>query len=232
MLQVLTKNDIFQKDFLESFQQGIVTIPGILITLGISLLLGILVFLVYRKSYQGVIYNRSFNISLIITSLITSLIIMTITSNIVLSLGMVGALSIVRFRTAVKEALDIVFMFWSIAIGITCGAGLFTLAIISSVFIAAALLVFTSGIRSPWRKDPYLLILTYANPKIEAALLETVETEAGRYRIRSKTISDSHTELTLEIKLNPETHNIVDKLMSVPGLSNALLVSYSNEYSS
>ena len=200
-----------------------------LFTLFVTLIIGLLIYFVYKRSHRGVMYNRSFNVSLVITSLVTSLIIMTITSNIALSLGMVGALSIVRFRAAVKETIDIVFMFWAISSGIACGAGLFQLAIVGSLFIALIMLLFSLDLRNPWHKEPYLLVLSYINPKIEGKIMELVKEKAGNFRIRSKTISPSHTELTLEVRLGQDNHNIVNDLMSVPGMSNALLVGYTDQ---
>lgn len=224
--------EFLNKNILNSIQVGELSILGLLTRLGLTFLIGILIFFIYKRSYQGVMYNRAFNISLVVTSIITSLIIMTITSNIVLSLGLVGALSIVRFRTAVKEAIDIVFMFWAIAVGLACGAGLFLVVIVASLFIALVLLVFSFNMKAPWQKDPYLIVLSYMNPQSEGAIFELVENEAGKFKIRSKTISGTNTELTLEVRLSQETHTLVDKLMGIQGMANALLVSYSNEHNS
>ncbi|MBN1647669.1 MAG: DUF4956 domain-containing protein [Spirochaetales bacterium] len=229
MPETNTFNDLIKRDVLKFIQQGDIHPLHVLLTLGCTLLLSILIYFVYKRSYKGVLYNKAFNISLVLTSLITSLVIMTITSNFVLSLGMVGALSIVRFRTAVKEALDIVFMFWSISIGITCGAGFFVLAIIASVVITFVLLILDAQFKSPWHKDPYLLVMSYVNPEVENYIFQVITEEAGKYRIRSKTISDSHTELTIELRLSQESHRLVDKMSQIKGVSNVLLVSYSGD---
>lgn len=127
--------DIIKNGFLKSNFLGSVNYVDILISLSITFIIGLFIFYIYRKSYSGIVYNHSYNVSLVLMALITSMIILTISSNLVLSLGMVGALSIVRFRTALKEPLDIVFMFWAIALGITTGAKLYLVAIISSLFI-------------------------------------------------------------------------------------------------
>ncbi len=222
-------NGLFKNDALELLQQGELNPLNALMILGCTLLLSMLVYFVYKRSYKGVLYSKAYNISLVLTSLITSLVIMTIASNFVLSLGMVGALSIVRFRTAVKEALDIVFMFWAIAIGITCGAGFFEIAIIGTILIAAVLLVLDSRPIRAWNKDPYLLVVNYGDQEVGDAVLRMIGEEAGKYRIRSKTIGDSRTELSIEIRLGRDNHLLVDKVSRIEGVANVLLVSYTGD---
>ncbi len=222
-------NEMLKGDLLKFMQQGDIHPLNVLFILGCTLLLSMLVFFVYKRSYKGVLYSKSFNISLVLTSLITSLVIMSIASNFVLSLGMVGALSIVRFRTAVKEALDIVFMFWAISIGITCGAGFFEIAIIGSIVISFVLLVLDAQLKGPWHKDPYLLVVNYSGHEVEKSIFRMIAEEAGKHKIRSKTISDSHTELTVELRLSQDNHLLVDKISRISGVANVLLVSYTGD---
>ena len=150
----VTFQDIFKSSFLERMDS--ISLFDMLLALIMAFLLGLFLFFIYKKSYSGVMYSASFGVTLLVMTLITTLLIMAVTSNVVLSLGMVGALSIVRFRTAVKEPMDIAFLFWAIAIGIVLAAGLIPLAVFGSLFIGLVLLVFSS------RKEgdsPYILVV-------------------------------------------------------------------------
>ena len=149
----LLKNSVLETSFVSSLNSS-----DIFINLLITLVIGIFIFYIYKKTFQGVLYTQAFNVSLVMVSLVTALIIMTISSNLILSLGMVGALSIVRFRTAVKDSMDIVYMFWAISVGIANGAGYFKISLIGSLFIAAVLIVLSRYRES---SNPYLLIINY-----------------------------------------------------------------------
>ena len=154
----MTFNDIFKSSFLENINS--VSIPDMAIALLLAFGLGLFIFLVYKKTYQGVMYSSSFGVTLIALTMITTVVILAVTSNVVLSLGMVGALSIVRFRTAIKEPLDIAFLFWSIAVGIVLAAGMIPLAVIGSVIIGVILLIFVN------RKshcNPYIIVVQCAD---------------------------------------------------------------------
>jgi uncharacterized membrane protein YhiD involved in acid resistance len=163
-------------------------------------------------------------------TLITSVIIMAITSNVILSLGMVGALSIVRFRTAVKETLDIAFLFWSISVGIVLGAGLIPLAIIGSIFIGIFLLIF---VNKNVNNKPYMLVLNADNTQSEEKAVEFISASVKKYVMKSKSISyDSKVELTIEVRLNDSSTAFINELNNISGISNVVLVAYNGEYMS
>lgn len=162
--------------------------------------------------------------------MITTFIILAVTSNVVLSLGMVGALSIVRFRAAIKEPLDIAYLFWSISVGIVLGAGLIPLALFGSALIGVVL-IFFSNRRSPERQ-PYLLVVNCNNTESEKAVLNELDTSVGKYLLKSKTVSANHVEFTLELRLKDSSTNFVSGIASLPGVESAVLVSYNGEYQS
>ena len=174
-------------------------------------------------------YSASFGVSIMAMTLITTLIILAVTSNIILSLGMVGALSIVRFRTAVKEPLDIAFLFWAISVGIVVGAGLLPLAVICSLFIGIVLLVFVN------RKStdtPYILVLSFANDTAENEALQLIDNQTRKNLIKSKTVSDEGIEVTVEVRLRDTAAKVVIDLKSISGVNSACLVSFNGEYAS
>jgi uncharacterized membrane protein YhiD involved in acid resistance len=196
----------------------------ILITFAITLLMGILIVLVYRLTFRGVLFNRSFGTALLMVSLVTSLIIMPISSNIVLSLGMVGALSIVRFRTALKDPLDIVYMFWAIALGLTSGAGFFQLAIIGCLILAAIMLI-ASAVQTGGRNKPWLLVIRYTE-HFRADLRQMLPP----YTLKSKTATGNGFEVVLEISLKNQDTRLIEQLQQIDGVLSASLVRYSGDY--
>ncbi|MDD3932093.1 MAG: DUF4956 domain-containing protein [Clostridiaceae bacterium] len=202
------------------------TLERILITFAITLIMGSVILLIYRITFRGVMYNRSFGTALLMVSLVTALIIMPISSNVVLSLGMVGALSIVRFRTALKDPLDIVYMFWAIALGLTAGAGFFELAIIGSLILAVIMLIVTS-LQSGGRKKPYLLIVRY-NDAFRTDLRQILPP----YTLKSKTATSQGYEAVLEIRLLSQDAKIVEQLNKAEGVLSVSLVRYSGDYQS
>lgn len=220
-------SDIFKTNFLE--QAKTFSITDMCISLGLSFIVGLFIFFIYKKTFNGVMYSSSFGLSLIIMTMITSLVILAVTSNVVLSLGMVGALSIVRFRTAIKEPMDIAFLFWAIAVGIVLGAGLITLAITGSVFIGLILLVFAN---KKSNEQPYLLIVNLKDDKAEDNVLNVVKSGVKKHRVKAKTVSENGIELTLEVRLKENTSKFVNMISSANGVSNAVLVSYNGEYMS
>lgn len=225
MDKLLTFNDIINTSIVKMQLFNKLTIGDVCLVLFWSALLSGLVFYVYKKTFKGVLYTYNFNIALVMIGLVTSMMIMTISSNLVLSLGMVGALSIVRFRSAIKEPLDIVFIFWAISIGIACGASLFQVAIICSVFIASILLVL-SNVKS--RTSPYLLIVNgknFAEHEVHSKLKDI-----KKYKIKSKSVSKEYTELTIEVRFNKEQTMFVDKISEIEGIKDAILVSYNGDY--
>lgn len=218
-------SDIFKSSFLEQITS--ISILDMVLALGLAFAIGLFIFMIYKKTFNGVMYSSSFGLSLMALTMITSLVILTISSNVVLSLGMVGALSIVRFRTAIKEPMDIAFLFWAIAVGIVTGAGMFPLAIFGSLFIGLLLVIFAN------RKTgdtPYILIVNCANDAAEATVTKAVAGQVKRQSIKSKAVSADGVELTLEVRLRDAATDFVNHIAQLPGVSNAVLVSYNGEY--
>lgn len=220
-------NDIFKSSFLDNIVSFSMmdTIIGLLL----AFVLGLFVFYVYKRTFNGVMYSASFGVSLIAMTLITTLVILAVTSNVVLSLGMVGALSIVRFRTAIKEPLDIAFLFWSIAIGIVLGAGMIPLAIFGSLFIGLILVIF---VNKKTTDNPYILIINCDNDAAEKLVQDAMHNSVKKHVIKSKTVSKSGIELTMEIRLKSMTTEFVNTIASITGVTNAVLVSYNGDYMS
>ena len=216
----LINEGLLNVDFINS-----ISISGILFSLTMTLIATSFVYYVYKKTFHGVLYTKTFNESLVLVSLVTTIVIMTISSNIILSLGMVGALSIVRFRTAVKDSMDIVFMFWAIGIGIANGAGLFQVSFTGSIFIGIVLLIMN---RSKVGVSPYLLIVNY-----DKSVDDKVLNELSRLKncnIKSKNISSQTIEMTVEARIDNSKTNIVNYLDDIDGVIDAVLVKYDGDY--
>lgn len=221
----MTFQDIFKSSFLENISS--VSLLDMLLALVLAFGLGLFIFLVYKKTYQGVMYSSSFGVTLVALTMITTVVILAVTSNVVLSLGMVGALSIVRFRTAIKEPLDIAFLFWSIAVGIVLAAGMIPLAVIGSVVIGLILLVFVN------RKshcNPYIVVLRCADHVSERAAREYLDTQVERCVVKSKAAQPGSVELNFEIRLKSDNTDFVNALAAMPGVESAVLVSYNGDY--
>lgn len=221
----MTFQDIFKNSFLEKVTEF--SPVDMVIALALAFALGLFIMAVYKKTFTGVMYSQSFCVSLLAMSLITTIIILAITSNVVLSLGMVGALSIVRFRSAVKEPLDIAFLFWSISVGIILGAGLLPLAVFGSIVIGAALVLFT---RHKSTGSTYLLVLRCDGDESEAAAMESIREQVGKHLIKSKTVSADGVELTVEVSVKNGATAFVNALNAITGVRSAALVSYNGEY--
>ena len=223
----MTFSDVLKSSFLSNINSF--STLDVLLALGLSFVLGLFIFLIYKKTYQGVMYSDSFGVSLIAMSMITSLVIIAVTSNVVLSLGMVGALSIVRFRTAIKEPMDIAFLFWAIAVGIVLGAGLLPLAIIGSVIIGIIIVIFST------RKigdTPYILVVNCENEETENTANTLIKEEAKKSVLKSKAANKLGIELTYEIRIKDDNTGFVNKVSACEGVTNAVLVSYNGEYMS
>ena len=223
----MTFSDVFKSSFLSNINSF--STLDVLLALGLAFVIGLFIFLIYKKTYQGVMYSDSFGVSLIAMSMITSLVIIAVTSNVVLSLGMVGALSIVRFRTAIKEPMDIAFLFWAIAVGIVLGAGLLPLAIIGSVIIGIIIVVFST------RKigdTPYILVVSCENEETESVAYELIKEDAKKSLLKSKSVNKLGIELTYEVRIKDNNTGFVNKISAVNGVTNAVLVSYNGEYMS
>lgn len=223
----MTFQDIFKSSFLENMTS--VTLLDMALALVLAFALGMFIFLIYKKTFAGVMYSSSFGVTLVALTMITTLVILAVTSNVVLSLGMVGALSIVRFRTAIKEPIDIVFLFWAISAGIVLGAGLIPLAVFGSVFIGVILLVL---VNQKSRENPYILVLNCENDQAERQAVEQAVSQVRRYSVKSKTVSQGNVELTMEVRLQAESTAFVNALCQLPGVRSAVLVSYNGEYMS
>lgn len=222
---MITFQDIFKSNFLENITS--VTIFDMVLSILLAFCLGLFIFLVYKKTYSGVMYSPGFGVSLIAMTMITTLVILAVTSNVVLSLGMVGALSIVRFRTAVKEPLDIAFLFWAIAAGIVLAAGMIPLAVFGSVVIGVMLLIFVN--RKP-HHFPYMAVISCDSPEAERQAGEFLKAHVEKSAVKSKTVAPGHIELNCEVRLKEGETGFLNELAALPGVLEAVLVSYNGEY--
>lgn len=224
----MTFNDIFKSSFLENVTSF--SFIDSAIALVVAFLIGLFIYLIYKKTFAGVMYSRAFNISLVSLTMITTFVILAVTSNVVLSLGMVGALSIVRFRTAIKDPMDLVFLFWAIGSGIICGAGLIPLALLGSVLIGLILIFF---VQKNVADLPYIVIINCQNSVAEGKAVELLKKEFPRNRLKSKTIhSDTRIEFIVDIRMKNHQAEFMNQLSSIEGVQNASLVSYNGEYAS
>ncbi len=215
-------SDIFKNGFLENV--GNLTTPVFLMAMLSSFICGMIVYFVYRRFFKGVIYNNNFNILLVMTSMVTSFIVLVISSNVVLSLGMVGALSIVRYRTAIKDPLDVGFLFWTVAVGITSGAGLYLISLLGTLFVAAIYILLVQ-VRN--RTRMYLLVVKFS-PDANERVLQT--TESLNKVLKNKTSTRDSIELTWEVKINTDNTAFMQKLTELEGVESAVLVEFTGDY--
>ena len=220
-------NDIFKSSFLENVTAVSLTDMGI--TLALAFCLGLFIFLVYKKTYQGVMYSSSFGVTLLALTMITSMTILAVTSNVVLSLGMVGALSIVRFRTAIKEPLDIAYLFWAIAAGIVLAAGMIPLAVIGSVIIGVILILF---VNRKTHSNPFILVLQCNGHEEYVKAQEYLKQNTLRCVEKSKAAQKGRLEINLEVRLKDANTDFVEQLSDMQGIQSAVLVSYNGDYMS
>lgn len=220
-----TFSDIFKSSFLESVTEF--SPLDVLLGMLAALVVGLFIFVIYKKTFTGVMYSTGFALTLVGLALVTTLVIMAVTSNVVLSLGMVGALSIVRFRAAIKEPMEIVFLFWSIAGGIVIGAGMIPLAIVGSAIIGAVILILANR---KSRENPYILVLSCEGEQAEQAALALLKETAPRYAVKTKTVTADGIELTAELRTKGEDTAFVNRILALQGVSSATLVSYNGEY--
>jgi len=200
------------------------TIADIFLALLVSLICGLVITWVYKKTYQGVVYQTSFNLSILIVMLVTTAVIMVISGNLILSLGMVGALSIIRFRSAIKDPIDIVYMFWAVAVGIANGVANFKISIIATLFISLVIMTLKDR---PLSYRSYMLICNY-DKRAENEIFNQIKNSTKRYKIKSKSITDNNVELILEIIIKDEDSNLPEKLSQLEFVDNSTLMSYSN----
>ncbi len=218
-------NDIFKSSFLENISS--ITVLDMILTIVLSFGIGLFIFLVYKKTYRGVMYSAGFGTTLIALTMITAIVILAVTSNVVLSLGMVGALSIVRFRTAIKDPLDIAFLFWSIGAGIILAAGMIPLAVIGNVCIGVTLLVFVNKTSNT---HPYIVVLNCTNHEAEIKAKEFLAKNVTRTTVKSKSAVKGAIELNIEVRLKEDNTDFINILSEMPGVSSAVAVSYNGDY--
>ena len=218
-------SDIFKSSFLDNVTS--VSILDMVLAIALSFCIGLFIFFVYKKTCQSVMYSTGFGVTLIALTMITAFVILAVTSNVVLSLGMVGALSIVRFRTAIKEPLEIAFLFWSIAAGIVLAAGMIPLAVFGSVIIGVVLIIFVN------RKtfvNPYIIVLRVNDKKAEKAAVDYLGGKVKKCMVKSKTVAKGMIELNLDIRLNDDNTDFINELADMEGVESAVLVSYNGDY--
>ena len=217
--------DMIKKSVISEFT-GTITVDKILLSLLVAFVIGVFIVYIYKKTYSGVVYSKSFSLCIILLGMVTAMVIRTISSNLALSLGMVGALSIVRFRTAIKEPTDTVFMFWSITAGIMAGAGLYIVAIIASLCIG--ILYFVGYMLGFKAKHQYLFIVKY-NVNIDEVILKQIS-KLPKTKLKSKSISKDIVELTFELELKDEDTKVLDQFKNIEGVTSVSVISYQNDF--
>ena len=221
----MTFSDIFKTSFLENVAS--VSILDMVIAMVLAFAIGLFIFFIYKKTFAGVMYSSTFGVTLVALTLISTFVILAVTSNVVLSLGMVGALSIVRFRTAIKEPLDIAFLFWAIAAGIVLAAGMIPLAVIGSVIIGIIILIFAN------RKsvvNPYIVVIRCVDSEAEKKAIAYLQSKTKKCSTKSKTARKGEIELNMEIRLEEDNTDFINELSDMDGVESAVLVSYNGDY--
>ena len=218
-------NQLFSVSF---FEKAVAfSLPDTLLILLVSALLGLFIAALYRATYQGVMYTMTYGVSLAAITMISALILCVVTSNVVLTLGMVGALSIIRFRTSIKEPMDIMFMFWAVAAGIATGAGMAGVAVVGSLCIGLLIVLLTRGRQNG---VPYILVLQAEDQAAEKRAMELVAASVKRCRIKSKRVTKEETEITVDLRLKNENTDFMHAVNALPGVRSAMLVTYNGEY--
>ena len=217
--------DLFKNSVVEGFTNADISLSKILVTLGITVVLALYIFAIYRLATKSVFYSKGFAISMAAISVITAAILIAMQSNLVISLGMVGALSIVRFRTAIKDPMDLLFLFWSIGVGIICGAGLYSVAIVGSLVVTVVLLVLSL---TPVVRAPFLLVVNGEDEVLEKAVLAAVEHHTRAYRVKSRNRSRGHMDLIVEVRVK-EGGDLLREVAAIPSVEEASLLSHDGE---
>lgn len=218
-------NQLFSVSF---FEKAVAfSLPDTLLILLVSALLGLFIAALYKATYQGVMYTMTYGVSLAAITMISAMILCVVTSNVVLTLGMVGALSIIRFRTSIKEPMDIMFMFWAVAAGIATGAGMAGVAVLGSLCIGLLIVLLTRGRQNG---VPYILVLQVEDQAAEKRALEVVAANVKRSRVKSKRVTKEETEITVDLRLKNENTDFMHAVNALPGVRNAMLVTYNGEY--
>ncbi|MBE6613768.1 MAG: DUF4956 domain-containing protein [Ruminococcaceae bacterium] len=223
---MLSFADLFKSNAL-SQDVTLFTPVDTILFLAIAFALGLFIYFIYKLTYTGVMFSRSFGISLVVLSMISTFIILAVTSNVVLSLGMVGALSIVRFRSAIKDPLDIVYLFWSLSVGIVLGARQYFLAILGSLIIGGILVLLAKMGRTG---QDYIIILEFSDGNMEQKAADVVKAYGKRVSVKTKTVTDTAMEVTYAVSLAGEEAKLVNELKAIRGVEKAVLVSYNGDY--
>lgn len=219
-------NDIFKSSFLE--KTATFSLTDSIIGLISALLLGIFIYFVYKKTFNGVVYSHSFNISLLIMTLATSLVIMGISQNILLSLGMVGALSIVRFRTPIKDPMDLIFLFWSVVVGILTGAGFIPLAVVGSIIIGITIILLQTKLVI---ESPFLIVVKYDNEQANKEIEDVIATHTKKFLLKSKSVISQHDiEVTYEVRVKGNDAALASAITKVKGVQSAIMLSYDGNF--
>ncbi len=221
----MTFSDIFKSSFLDNVAS--VSILDMVLAMALAFAVGLFIFFIYKKTYAGVMYSSTFGVTLIALTLVTTFVILAVTSNVVLSLGMVGALSIVRFRTAIKEPLDIAFLFWAIAAGIVLAAGMLPLAVIGSILIGVIILIFANRKSSV---NPYITVIRCDGAESEKKASAYLKEKTKKCVVKSKTVRKGEIELNFEIRLTDDNTDFINELTEIDGVESAVLVSYNGDY--
>lgn len=221
----MSVKDIIKKSFLETFSIADINTTDILIVLLMTCILAVYIFFIYRIITRKSFYNKSFNISLAALALITAAVIITIQSSVVVSLGMVGALSIVRFRTAIKDPMDLVFLFWSISVGIICGAGLYEVAILLSIIVTIIIFVLD---RIPVAKSPMILVVNSSDIKSETSITNLVAEFSRFYKVKSRNMTAGQLDMVIEVRVKEEAE-FIQKMNEVNGVQSVSLLSHDGE---
>ncbi len=217
--------EVLKKSFLEGYGSVNIDFAAVVMCMIITVLIAAYIFMVYRMMNRRAFYNRNFNLSLIALAVITAAIILTIQSNIVISLGMVGALSIVRFRTAVKDPMDLVFLFWSISVGIICGAGFAVVAVVASVVITVIILLCD---KMPVGTAAVILLVNSADYRTESRIMEVVERHCGSYQVKARNLTRDKLNMAIEVKTG-EGGKLVEEMMDLESVISASLVDHDGE---
>ena len=221
----MSTNDILKKSFLNSISSSDITVQDVIVVMILTAVLAVYIFFIYRVLTRKTFYNKAFNISLAAMAMITAAIILTIQSSIVVSLGMVGALSIVRFRTAIKDPMDLVFLFWAISIGIICGARLYAIAIVASLFVTAMLMLLDL---IPVAKVPKLLVINADGLDTENAVMAVVKKYSSYSRVKSRNLTDKQLDLVIELRVKEE-QQMLGQLSGIEQIRSVTLLEHDGE---
>lgn len=221
----MSLTEILRRTFTDGYATMSIRITDILVCLLVTALVALYIFVVYRRITRNTFYNKNFNLSLLALAIIIAAIILTIQSNIVISLGMVGALSIVRFRTAVKDPMDLVFLFWSISVGIICGAGFALVAVIASLVVS--IIIFFAA-QVPSSKSALVLLVNAASYESEEEIMSVVKELCKVYKVKARNLTKDHLDMAIEVAV-PNQGELVRKLMEVEQVYSASLVSHEGD---